>query len=188
MNWLFALTRVAGASFPLASSLVQLQAELSGLEIQARLREIEDPISHIHPDVRELAREIYIALRDRGLWPLEMSEDFYGRYSRPLAMLEAARHIDATHAIGRRFAGGIWSNGPSFTLYMCALYEDPGRMDSLVTRVNEAPPGTHLDGRELARELDLPPATVKAVFESFSDKDLGLTSPSLRDLSYRAKA
>jgi hypothetical protein len=171
-----------------ASSLIQLQAELSGLEIQARLHKIEDPISHIHPDVRELAREIYSALRSRGKWPLEMSAEFYARYSRPLAMLEAARHIDATHALGRRFAGGLWSNGPAFTLYMCALYEDPVKMDALVTRVDQAPPGMHLDGQALARELDLPPASVKAVFESFSDKGLGLTSPALRDFSYRAKA
>ena len=51
MNWFFKFVRIAGASFPVASSLVQLQSELDSDELNRRIQKLEDPISNLHEDV-----------------------------------------------------------------------------------------------------------------------------------------
>ena len=185
---MLALGRIAGASFPFASSMVQLQAELTGRELQARLRRIEDPISHVHPQVREVSEQIYAALTEKGDFPLTMSEEFYAQYARPLAMLEAELYLDATHAIGKRYAGGFWANNPAFVLYMCALFEDPAKMNALVQRIDTAAPGTTVNGKALAAELGLPVGTVRAVCETFADKGLGIMSKEVGATYYIARA
>ena len=43
MEWFIRLVRIAGASFPGASSLVQFQSELSAIQFENRLKALEDP-------------------------------------------------------------------------------------------------------------------------------------------------
>src|SRR4051812_18777799 len=107
MNWFFASVRSIGASFPLASSLVQFHAELDSRATQERLRRLEDPVSVIHPDVREISRLIYQEIVRKGSTPVDFDPAFYQNYRRPLAMLEAAGYIHGTHTFQQQFYGGF---------------------------------------------------------------------------------
>lgn len=88
MNWILSLIRVAGASFPIASSAVQLQAEIDARATQRRLRALEDPLTNLHPDIREISRQIYEAIRATGDRHVKFPEAFHVRYARALALLE----------------------------------------------------------------------------------------------------
>ena len=59
MEWFIKIVRVAGVNFPGAASLVQLQAELDSTAMASRLEKLEDPISYLHEDIPDVAKEIY---------------------------------------------------------------------------------------------------------------------------------
>ena len=65
-DWFAALVRIAGASFPGASSLVQLQAEIDSSSLLNRVQKLEDPISTLHGGVPETARCIYQCLEEQN--------------------------------------------------------------------------------------------------------------------------
>ena len=95
MDWFCSLIRIAGVSFPVASSLVQLNSEIESGHIRSRLEKLEDPISSLHPDIQIVSKKIYEAIRIKKTSILDFEEEFYTKHSRPLATLEANGLIDA---------------------------------------------------------------------------------------------
>jgi len=187
MNWFFTLVRSVGASFPGSASMVQLQAEIDSRETQRRLRALEDPVSGLHPDVRGLSKLIYDRLRSSGNM-IHVDEDMYARFARPLHILDSQGLIDVTHVIGRPFPDSFWVTNSSYIFYLCALFEDSGKMDSLVNRIDEASAGRWLRGAEFAAELDLPLPVVKAIFQLYERRGLGLLSKEIGTANYYVKA
>ena len=124
MEWFLKLIRVAGASFPVASSFVQLQAELDSEIILARIEKLDDPISHLHDDVADVSKEIYTELSSKDSINLDFNEAFYKKYSRVIAVFDSKGLISKKGAIGTTVPVGIWVKDPSYMLYMCALFED----------------------------------------------------------------
>lgn len=187
MNWFFSMVRIAGTVFPQTAWLVQLDSEIKSDEIQKRLQKLEDPLSAIHPDVKELSRHVYHLLANADLNSLHLTDDQYDRYSKPLAMLEAQGCIRGSHALTRRFAAGFRPL-PGYVLYMCALYADARKMDRLVAMVEESPRGTWIHGRDIAKELDVPVRVVKSVFDLYEAKGLGVCSKELGTANYLCQA
>lgn len=64
MHWFTSFVKVAGASFPVTSSFVQLLSELDSREIKERISKLEDPISNLHPEIHELSRLLYGTIRN----------------------------------------------------------------------------------------------------------------------------
>ena len=187
MNWLLSIVRIAGTISPYTAWLVQLDAEIKSAEFQKRLRRLEDPISALHPDVRDLSRHIYDLLATADLGSLHLTDHQYEKYGRPLAMLEAQGYIRGGHAIGNKFVAGFRPS-PEYVLYMCALYADRKKMDQLVTKVDKCQPGTWLHGRDIAKELDLPIRVVRSIFEIYEMRGLGTLSQELGTANYLCQA
>jgi hypothetical protein len=188
VNWFFAIARIAGTGFPLTGQLVQLQAELDSEEIRQRLAKLEDPLSALHPEIREVSRHIFDGIKAKGSEPVAFTREFYDRYARPLALLENYGCIRGTHTNGGRFYAGMWVGSPSYMLYLCALGEDSKKMDQLLERVDGAPVGKWLHGVPLAEELSLPLPVVESVFELYADNGLGIHSRNGGAPVYYARA
>lgn len=186
MNWLSILVRSVGAAFPVASSLVQLQAELDSVELQKRLRKLEDPISNLHPDVPDLSQRIYRLLSASG--NKIVTDDIYPTFSRALHILEAQGAFNVPRTFGRDYPETIWVTDPTYVLYMAALYEDPLRMDAAVSRIDQAVPKTWLRGSEIAGECEIPLAVAKAIFQLYEARGLGLLSKERGTVTYYVKA
>lgn len=188
MGWIAALSRIVGAGMPFGGVAVQISAELESRDVQRRLRQIEDPISALHPDVRAVSELIYERLRGAGLSKIELSDTEQDQYARPLAMLEAEGLLDGTHVIGSHYSVGYWLRNPTFVLYMAALFEDADLMERLVEQIDQLKRGTWLNGIQLAEELALPVRTVQAVLELYARKGLGLMSREIGTVNYMARA
>jgi len=188
MNWLLSIVRVAGASFPVAASLVQLQAEIDTDDLSRRVSRLEDPVSSLHDDVPELSRKVYRQLNSEECETLEFEDEFYETYSRPLAALESQGCLRGNHAIGKRYAAGITLEDPSYVMYLCALEEDPRKMETLVGMVDECGVRQWLDGHNIKETLGLPLPVVRAVFKIFESKGYGLCSREIGACSYLGKA
>jgi hypothetical protein len=89
LDWFTSIVKMAAASFPGAASFAQLLSDLESEEIRERLVKLEDPISNLHPDVKELSRLLYKAIKETDESHLEFKDEFYQRYSRALASLES---------------------------------------------------------------------------------------------------
>jgi len=187
MNWLLSTARIAGASFPGASSLVQLNAEIESRAVQSRLENLEDPISSLHPDVPEVSRRIYAALKQSNHTGLDFDPEFYASYSRPLAAMEAAGLITGKHTLDGRFACGMRVSSASYIMYLCALFESRKSMEGLLKLVDGCANGKWLDGELIAKQLELPVPVVAAVFDIFVSKGYGLRSRENGATRYMAK-
>src|SRR5665213_894307 len=137
MNWLFTIVRVAGASYPATASLVQLQSELGANALSERIRKWEDPISFLHEDVPELSKHLYAELKNRNQINVNFDDEFYTRFSRAFAALDASRLIECKYKLGRHLPFGISVADPSYIMYLCALFENNAKMETLVKRVEE---------------------------------------------------
>lgn len=179
---------MAGTATPFTAWAVQLQAELDSAEIKGRLRRLEDPISALHPGVQDASEEIYRAICATGRTPVVLAPEAIDRHRRPLEMLHAKRYIDATHTLGGRFNGGLWLNDPAYVIWLCALFADGVQMQSLVSRLDAASPGTQIRGRDISADLGLPLPLVKGVFEFFADRGLGIVSKESGAPAYIARA
>lgn len=188
--WLFPLLRVLGVNFPGFAAAVQLSAEYDARRVQERLRRLEDPISALHPDVPTVSALLYGRLRaGYGGAKVELSDEEVALFARPLALLEGAGRIRGTHAIGSRpFVGGVWLSDPEYLVYLATLHEDPDRTGPFLARVDAAPAGTWIRGAELAEEYGLPLAVVRAVFELYARRGLGVLSRELGTANYLAQA
>jgi len=186
MDWLFSILRVAGASFPVASSLVQLQAEIDSKALLQRVTKLEDPISHLHDDVPEVSRQIYRKLKRENSAKLYFDDEFYKKFSRALAALESQGYIKGGHALGKNYAKGIRLVDPSYIMYLCAIEEDTEKMEFLVKHVNDCEVSQWLDGNRI--EFDLPLPVIKAVFNIYESKGLGICSKEADSCRYMGKA
>ena len=176
MGWFFSIIRIAGASFPVASSLVQLQAELDSKKLSSALNELSDPISNLHEDVPSASKEIYKKIRELDTNALTFSDDFYDQYTRPLAALEANGHIKKAQGVGQQYPINIRICDASYVMYLCALYEDSNSMKKLVESVDNCKIGQLLDATDLNKTLDLPIEVIKAVFTIYESKGYGNVS------------
>lgn len=188
MDWFMSIVRIAGASFPGASSLVQLQAEMDSKALLERVSNLEDPISFLHELVPELSKLLYDKIRTTNSNKLAFDENFYEKYSRPLAALESQGFIKGSHAVGKSFATGLRVNDPSFIMYMCALAEDKQKMESLMKIVDECPKDNWLNGKQLQESLRLPLPVIQAVFVIYEAKGYGLCSKEIGSSQYMCKA
>lgn len=183
-GWFRILLRVAGSSFGFTAPLVQLDAELTTRDMQQRLLKLEDPISALHPDVRDVSRIIYSDLRNADSLKLEYPDHFYEKYARVLALLESRNLIRGTHAIGQRYFGGFRITDAEFVLYMAGLYEDADKLDFLVKYIDQAS-GGWLRGEEIAAQVQVPIVLVKAIFELYEARGLGVCSKQIGATLYR---
>jgi hypothetical protein len=187
MEWIAALIRAVGSSFPGASSLVQLNSEIESSKVKERLERIEDPISSLHPDVRDVSSKIYQAVKSSNSNALDFDDEFYSSSSRPLAALEAYGAIRGEHALTKRYACGVRITSPTYMLYMAALFESDGNMSKLIHAVDTCEPGKWINGDTLASQLSLPSPLVRSVFEIYRDKGYGLLSGEIGSNRYMAK-
>jgi len=188
MDWLFSIIRVAGVAFPVASSLVQLQAEIDSKTLKARVAKLEDPVSYLHDDVPELSRKIYTKLKQCDSTKLDFDEEFYEKYSRGLAVLESQGYIKGSHAIGKKYAAGIRIVDPSYIMYLCALEEDDLKMETLIKIVETCKVGDWLNGKHIQTTNNLPLPVVKAVFDIYESKGYGICSKTIGVCEYLGKA
>jgi len=186
MDWLFSIVRVAGASFPVASSLVQLQAEIDSKTLLQRVTKLEDPISHLHDDVPELSRQIYQELKRKNSTKLYFDDEFNKKFSRALAVLESQGYIKGGHALIKNYVAGIRLVDPSYIMYLCALEEEDEKMESLLRLVDACKVGQWLDGNTI--EIDLPLPVIKAVFDIYESKGFGICSKERGSCKYMGKA
>ena len=182
------VARVVGSSLPFVPSLIQLQAEIDSAAIQRRLLALEDPISLLHPDIREVSEKLYGELVSTGSAKLKFDNPFYVQYSRALAILEAQGFIVGTHAIGARYVDGLWLQDPKYVVYLCALYEDQSKMDRLVDLLESCKPGQWLHARDFEADVQLPRPVIKALFQLYEARGLGQCSREIGAVSYVGRA
>jgi len=188
MNWFYSIVRIAGASFPVASSLVQLQSEIDSKALNKRVAKLEDPVSNIHMDIPKLARIIYKELKNKDGIKISFDESFFKKYGRPLAMLEAHGYIEGEGTINSIYNTHILLNDPTFIMYLCALEEEVSTMETLVDTVDNCPIGNHLKSNELKKKYKLPTPVITAVFEIFESKGYGICAKGLGGATYTGKA
>jgi len=187
MNWLFSLARVIGAGIPFGGVLVQVSAEWDAHTVQQRLQKLEDPISVLHPDVRQFSEAVYGQIRMSNQTQLQFSEEELARYARVIAILEHAGQVCARHALGRQHPVALWIEDSQYLLYMAALFEDPDAMGRLVNHVDACIAGSWLRGADLAAEYELPVPVVRAVFQMYAGKGLGILSREVGVTNYMCR-
>jgi hypothetical protein len=187
-NWLFPLARVIGAGVPFGGVLVQINAELDARVVQQRLANLEDPISALHPDVREFAALLYRLVQSSDHPTYALPEAELVRFARVIAILEKTGLVRGQYTLQSRLPLSLWLDGPQFSLYMAALYEDPDAMSGLTSHVDSAPAGTWLRGPELQRLYLVPLRVVRAVFELYAARGLGLLSDEVGTTNYLCQA
>lgn len=185
-DWFMSIMKVAGASFPVSSSIVQFLSEIESEKIKERLEKLEDPISNLHSDIPQLSELIYKKLSAENSTSLEFSDEFYQKYSKPLATLEAKKYIKGNHTIGNRYQSGIQISEPTFIMYLCRIAEDEKKMNSLIGLVENCEFGKWLDGEKI--DLDLPLPVINAVFEIYESKGYGICSNEVGICRYMCKA
>lgn len=181
-----ALIRVAGASFPIAASMVQLQAEIDIVEMRRRIEALEDPVAGIHPDVPAVGALIYHALGAGAGRKVYLEEAQYDRFGRCLAALEARGLVQGGHTLGRRYEDGLRVADPFFLVYLARAFDEGVGLASVLAEVDECAPRTWLNGERLAEEHKLPLSVVHAVFQVYEAMGYGLTSKTIGESRYRA--
>jgi hypothetical protein len=188
VDWLCSIVRIAGAAFPVTSSLIQLQAELDSDALLKRVQKLEDPVSCLHKDVPEVSKAIYEALRKKDDKNLSFNEVFYEQFSKPLAALESEGYIKGCHTIGKRFENGIYVSDPTFIMYMCALDKDSNKMAHLLEIVESCSIGQWLNGKKIQEEMGLPLPVIEACFDIYESKGYGICSNVVGSVLYMGKA
>ncbi|AEG13649.1 hypothetical protein Sbal175_4440 (plasmid) [Shewanella baltica BA175] len=184
IDWFYKVVRIAGVNFPVAASFVQLQAELDSIAMYKRIEKLEDPISYLHEDIQEVSNLIYAQLVEEDSVNLNFNDEFYLKYSRPLATLTKSGYISQNNVMGSIIPIGINLIDPSFILYMCVITGDSKAMDNLVKIVDECPVGQWLNGRTLKEDLTIPIYVIRAVFEVYQAKGYGLLSREIGSCNY----
>jgi hypothetical protein len=188
MDWFLSLVRIAGSSFPGAASLAQLQSELDTKEVRRRITALEDPIGQLHPQVPALGALLYQEIATTGRSKIRLAEEAYRQFSRPLAVLEAAKLVTGGHALGRRYADGLVVTDPVFVVYLARAFGDSGALERLITAVDQCRTDQWLKGEELVEEHGLPQPVVNAVFRVYEARGYGITSKTIGESLYRAMA
>ncbi|MEQ1751733.1 MAG: hypothetical protein ABL974_20095 [Prosthecobacter sp.] len=180
--------RVAASQFPVASALVQLHSELDSDALLKRVKKLEDPISFLHEDVPAVSRIIYEKLKSQNSINLSFEDEFYTKYSRSLAALASKGYVKSKHCLGSHLPFGVAVIDHSYTMYLCALFEDAEKMEYLIARVDQCEIGEWLDGNQIFQELQLPLPVVRACFGIYESKGYGLCSREIGRVSYCGNA
>jgi len=188
MDWFTSFVKVAGASFPVTSSLVQFLSEIEACEIQGRIRRLEDPISGLHPDINRLSEILYNSIKVTDDLHFELEDDIYEKYSRVLACLQSEGLIKGHHSLGGRFTGGLSIADPSYIIYMCVLFEDAKKMEVLYQQVDGCSVGTSLNGKDIKKSIGLPLPVIRAAFQIFEAKGYGICSREMGSVFYIGNA
>jgi hypothetical protein len=188
MNWILALARVIGAGIPFGGMVVQMSAEWDARKVQQRLYKLEDPVSALHPDVREFSKLLYAQVTASDESRIQLSDGELDRYTRVIAILESSGFLQGTHALGRRHPIALWVTNPTYLLYMAALFENPDAMAKLTYHVDSCAAGQWLKGAEVASECGVPLPVVRAIFELYESRGLGLLSKESGTTNYLCKA
>jgi hypothetical protein len=188
LGWFGKLVRIAGVNFPVAASLVQLQAEIDSDKMIKRIEKLEDPISYLHEDVPAVSKEIYQNLSLNDSINLKFDDEFYTKYSRPLAALEKKFYISMKRFLGSRIPREINLIDPSYIMYMCSLSEDPNKMNKIVQIVDTCKVGEWLDGENLKNEIGLPKCVIRAIFEIYEAQGYGILSKTIGICQYMGNA
>jgi hypothetical protein len=177
MNWYSLITHMAAQSNPFTAALSAMQTGLDSQDMQRRLRALEDPVSILHPEIRDVAKALYDEVaRTNESYLTELPREFYDRYGRPLTLMEGVGIVRGEHSLGGRFSAGIVVESPRGILYMAQLYEDAVKMDMLLSRVDSARRGQVQKGAEIVLEIHVPMPTIRAVFELYDARGLGILS------------
>jgi hypothetical protein len=123
-----------------------------------------------------------------GALKLRFDPTFYTQYGRSLAVLEAQGFIVSTHAIGAQYVDGLWVHDPRYVVYLCALYEDQIKMDSLVHLLESCKPGQWLHGKDIEADLQLSRPVINALFQIYEARGLGSCSKEIGAVSYVGRA
>ena len=188
IDWFFKVVRIAGVNFPGAASFLQLQAEIDSLTMDARVKNLEDPISNLHEHVKPLSELIYQKIKSTDFIHLELESSEYENFSRVIALLASAGHIETEHAAGSSVPIGISLSDPTYIMYLCKLFEHAHKMEELIGLVDSCMIGEWLDGTSIAESIELPVCVVDAVFRIYEAKGLGLVSPEVGESSYLGQA
>ncbi len=119
---------------------------------------------------------------------VELGDADFANYARVIALLEHAGHLRGQRVLGRQHPLALRLADPTYVLYMAGLFENPDAMGMLVERVDSGSFGTWLHGDALASEYKVPLPVVRAVFELYASRGLGLLSDEIGRLSYMCKA
>lgn len=188
MDWFFKLIRIAGVNFPVAASLVQLQAEIDSEEIAKLIETLRDPISYLHEDIQAVSIRIYEQLQIDDSKVLCFTEEFYSRYSRAIAALDSQGYLTKENAAGCKFPLSLQLTDPSYIMYMCNLVEQPNKMDEITSIVDRCEVGSLLDGKKLAQEIGLPTTVVRSIFSIYESKGYGCLSKEIDACRYIGQA
>lgn len=189
IDWFLAAVRIAGASFPVSSSMVQVQSEVDRAEFERRLGAMEDPLSNLHPDIPALSQAIYKALASSGHDSprVELLEDEYTRFAKPLALLESRGIIEGRHALGDRYSRGFWIRDPTYLLVLISQFGDPDAMGQIHDELEALGRGGSLDGMELASQCAVPLPFINALFQIYEGKGFGLLARTRGTSRYISK-
>lgn len=185
-DWFITVLKVAGSIFPGSAPFLQLSSEIESKKIKERLSKLEDPISNLHPAIPQLSELIYKELKKGNSTDLEFNDEFYQKYSKPLATLEAKNYIKGKDTIGYRYKSGIHVSDPIFIMYLCSIAEDEKKMNSLIELMENLEYGESIDGKKI--ELDLPLPVIRAAFKIYESKGYGFLSKTNGIYQYRSMA
>ena len=187
IDWFCKVIRVAGASFPVTASLVQLQAEIDNIAMSERIRRFEDPISYLHEDVAKVSQLVFDKLVAKGSIDLNFDDSFYLKYSRALATLDKSGYISLNRELGYRIPISINLSDPTFILYLCSGNENSLNMESLIETVDKCLFNNWLNGKEIESNLKIPMPVVNAVFEIYEAKGYGFIVRECGIINYCGK-
>lgn len=119
---------------------------------------------------------------------MNFPDEFYTKYSRPLAALDSEGLISKKSVLGSQLPRGINLTDASFIMYMCNLWEDSNKMIEIIDIVDRCEIGLWLDGDQLKDSLNLPRYVIRAVFEIYEAKGYGILSRTLNSCKYLSNA
>src|SRR3989338_322359 len=173
MSWFFSMVRIVGSSFPVASSFVQLQAEINEKQINDRIQKLEDPISSLHPDIQAISKSIFYKICETNSDHIKFENEFYSQNSRVLAVLKKNNLIKGVYEHGRTLPLALHINNPFYIIYLCKLYADQDTMERLFKTVDSCHKGNSLYTNEVKKVVDLPVPVIKSFFKIFEAKGYG---------------
>jgi len=175
---------MAGVSFPVSFAYIQLLNDLDAEKFSERIKKLEDPISFLHDDIPAISEAFYAEIRRTNYDNLKFEDVFYEKFSRPIAVLKSKGFIVCAHALGRRHPLSIRVSDATYIMYLCELFEDSEKMEKLVKIVDDCKIGEWLDGKIIAKNLELPIPVAAAVFDIFEEKGYGIGSDQIDVLKY----
>ncbi|AYF14482.1 TPA: hypothetical protein NK304_001795 [Vibrio parahaemolyticus] len=181
VKWLVKLACVAGASLPFASNFLQLKSELEGIALEKRLQALEDPISSLHPSVPEVSKFLYDKIKAENSHFIDVvDEELSPEFRKAILLLSGAGWLKKS---------GIFIEplNPAYVVYMAGLCEPDSTLNELVGYVDDCESGVVITAKELCESLKVPSILVLALFQLYSDKNLGLYDKTINHESYVAK-